>query len=72
MAKAYAVGTRVSWSWGTGEASGAVAEVFTRRVQRTIKGARIVRRGSEENPAYLVKQDDGARALKAHSELNGG
>ncbi|GLK77498.1 hypothetical protein GCM10008171_27520 [Methylopila jiangsuensis] len=70
MTRAYAVGARVAWSWGKGEASGAVVEVFRRRVQRTIKGARIVRRASETNPAYLIEQPDGAKALKSHSELN--
>lgn len=72
MVKAYAVGAKVSWSWGEGRASGVVADVFTRRVQRTIKGSRIVRRASGENPAYLVEQGDGAKALKSHSELKAG
>ncbi|MGA0533144.1 DUF2945 domain-containing protein [Hansschlegelia sp. KR7-227] len=70
--KAYAVGSKVSWSWGQGTAHGEVAQVFTSRVQRTIKGARIVRRASEANPAYLVEQSDGGRALKSHSELETG
>ncbi|MFD1333645.1 DUF2945 domain-containing protein [Methylopila musalis] len=69
MTKAYAVGAKVAWSWGQGEAAGKVAEVFRKRVQRTIKGARIVRRASEKNPAYLIEQSDGAKALKSHSEL---
>lgn len=70
MAKAYAVGEKVAWSWGKGEASGKVTEVFRKRVQRTLKGARIVRRASEDNPAYLIEQPDGAKALKSHSELD--
>ncbi|HEY0291943.1 MAG TPA: DUF2945 domain-containing protein [Hansschlegelia sp.] len=69
MAKPYAVGASVTWTWGKGEAAGKVAQVFTRRVQRTIKGAKITRRATEENPAYLVEQEDGGRALKSHSEL---
>ncbi|MFD1702375.1 DUF2945 domain-containing protein [Methylopila henanensis] len=69
MTKAYAVGAKVSWSWGRGEATGKVADVFRKRVQRTIKGAKITRRATEANPAYLVVQDDGAKALKSHSEL---
>lgn len=69
MAKAHAVGSTVSWTWGQGKAKGKVADVFKRRVQRTIKGAKITRNGSEKNPAYLVEQSDGGRALKSHSEL---
>ncbi|GLK80301.1 DUF2945 domain-containing protein [Methylopila turkensis] len=69
MTKAYAVGAKVSWSWGQGEATGKVTDVFRKRVQRTIKGAKITRRATDDNPAYLVVQDDGAKALKSHSEL---
>ncbi|MDR4305696.1 DUF2945 domain-containing protein [Chelatococcus sambhunathii] len=69
MSQPYSVGSTVSWSWGKGTAKGKVAEVFKRRVQRTIKGSKITRNGSEKNPAYLVEQADGDRALKSHSEL---
>lgn len=70
MTKAYAVGATVSWSWGKGEAKGKVAQAFTKRVQRTIKGAKVTRRATEDNPAYLVEQEDGSKALKSHSELD--
>lgn len=70
MAKTHRVGTQVSWKWGTGTASATVRESFERRVQRTIKGSRIVKNGSAENPAYLVEQEDGSKALKLHSELH--
>lgn len=69
MAEAYSVGSTVNWSWGQGEAKGMVKEVFRKRVQRTIKGSKITRRASEKNPAYLVEQSNGGRALKSHSEL---
>lgn len=69
MTEAYAVGSTVSWSWGQGKAKGKVMDVFTKRVQRTIKGSRITRRASEKNPAYVVEQSGGDKALKSHSEL---
>lgn len=69
MSKTHSVGATVSWSWGSGTAKGKVAEVFKTRVQRTIKGSKITRRATETNPAYLVEQSDGGRALKSHSEL---
>lgn len=63
-------GQKISWSWGAGKAHGRVVEHFARRVQRTIEGAKIVRIGRAENPAYLVETDDGKRALKLGSELH--
>ena len=44
-------------------------EVFTERVSRTIKGSEITRNATEDDPAYLIEQDDGDRVLKSHSEL---
>lgn len=63
-------GAHVTWRWGAHQAEGIVAEVFTRRVKRTIKGKTIVRNGSEAEPVYLVRQVDGGRALKSASELS--
>lgn len=62
-------GQKVRWNWGSGTAEGTVTERLERRVQRTLKGSRIVRNGSPENPAYLIEQDDGDRVLKLGSEL---
>lgn len=45
------------------------AESFTEEVTRTIKGKEIKRKASKDEPAYLVEQEDGGRALKSHSEL---
>ena len=47
-----------------------VAEVHTDRVERTLKGSKIVRNGTEEAPAYLIVQDDGDKVLKLHTELD--
>ena len=66
----FTLGTHVHWLWGRGEAHGRIAERFERRVERTIKGCRIVRNGSADNPAYLVEQVDGGRVLKLGSELS--
>ncbi|CAN5136700.1 hypothetical protein BH10PSE3_BH10PSE3_08180 [soil metagenome] len=69
MSGHFSKGDRVSWTWGAHTAHGEVAEHFERRVQRTIKGEKIVRNGSKAAPAYLVTQEDGGRALKSGSEL---
>lgn len=68
--RSFRKGQAVRWNWSGGSASGKVAERFERRVQRTIKGSKIVRNGSADDPAYLVEQDDGDRALKLGSELD--
>lgn len=70
MSNSYSAGAHVSWHWGAGVGEGVVRERFDRRVQRTIKGARIVRNGTTANPAYLVETDKGERVLKRGSELS--
>lgn len=70
MANIFRIGATVAWPWGKGTGHGAVRERFDRRVQRTIKGERIVRNGTKDNPAYLVETDDGW-VLKLGSELEG-
>ena len=62
-------GDKVRWNWGAHHADGVVRQKFTRRVKRSIKGQTIVRNATEDEPAYLVVQEDGGRALKSASEL---
>ena len=69
MSKKFSKGDKVSWSWGNGTASGKVSEVFTSDVERTIKGSKVKRNASDDDPAYMVEQDDGDKALKSESEL---
>lgn len=70
MANAFKKGDEVKWNWSGSTAKGKVEEKFERRVQRTIKGSKIVRNGTKENPAYLIVQDDGGKVLKEGSELS--
>ena len=62
-------GTRVRWNWGSGEGEGTVAEIFRGRVTRKIAGAEVTRNATREEPAYLVRQDDGGTVLKSRSEV---
>ena len=62
-------GTHVSWAWGAHRAEGIVAQKFTARVKRTIRGKTIVRNATADEPAYLVRQANGGSALKSASEL---
>jgi Hypervirulence associated proteins TUDOR domain len=62
-------GTTVTWRWRAGTAEGRVTAIHPRPVVRTIKGARIKRLGSPEDPAYEIEQDDGTKVLKLRSEV---
>lgn len=68
-ARHFEIDAHVHWPWGRGEGHGRVAARFDERVVRVIKGARIVRNGSPENPAYLIEMIDGREVLKLGSEL---
>jgi len=62
-------GQHVRWDWGTGTAEGQIRERFEREVTRTLKGSEIIRQGTEDNPAYLIRQEDGDEVLKLGSEI---
>lgn len=69
MSRSYATNTRVEWDWGNGTGTGNVRRVYNDDVEKTIKGSRVSREASKDNPAYLIEQDDGDEVLKSHSEL---
>ena len=62
-------GTEVKWKWGNGTATGKVAETFTEEVSRTIDGNEVTRKGSDDNKALLIEQEDGGKVLKLESEV---
>ena len=62
-------GTTVSWAWGAHRAEGKVVEVFHEKVTRTLAGSETTRNGSDDDPALLIEQEDGARVLKLRSEV---
>ncbi|MEM9990574.1 MAG: DUF2945 domain-containing protein [Bacteroidota bacterium] len=68
MAK-YKEGDLVQWQWGEGTAEGKVQSYFEQKTTRKIKGTEVTRNGTNHNPAYYIKQDDGDAVLKLESEL---
>ena len=64
----FSKGTEVAWD---GRNAGKVAESFTADVTRTVGGEEVRRQASNDDPAYLIEQANGARILKSHSELRG-
>ena len=69
MTDTYNKGTKVEWDWGNGTGTGKVQESFTSKVTRQIDGNEITRNADDDNPAYMIEQDDGDRVMKSHSEL---
>lgn len=62
-------GQYVKWKWGNGTGRGQIEERFEREVTRTLNGSEITKKGDEDNPAYLIKQEDSDRVLKRGSEI---
>ncbi|WP_156754986.1 hypervirulence associated TUDOR domain-containing protein [Actinokineospora pegani] len=66
----YRKGQWVTWKWGSGQGEAKVVSSHEEPVTRKIKGTEITRKGSPDNPAYVLEQDGGDRVLKLHSELS--
>ncbi|WP_013629600.1 hypervirulence associated TUDOR domain-containing protein [Rubinisphaera brasiliensis] len=69
MSDNYNIGAKVKWKWGNGWGRGKVDDRFTEKVTRKIEGNEVTRNADNDNPAYLIKQEDGDRVLKSHSEI---
>ncbi len=62
-------GTTVTWKWGTSWAEGTVTQVHHGAVTRTTKGEQVTRHGSNDDPAYVIEQEDGTTVVKLQSEV---
>ena len=62
-------GTEVKWKWGNGTATGKVEDTFDHEVTRELQGSEITKKGSSDDKALLIKQDDGDEVLKLTSEV---
>jgi hypothetical protein len=62
-------GTKVTWNWGQGKASGTVQKTYSTSVTRTLKGTEVTRNGTKDDPALLIEQEDGDEVLKLCSEV---
>ena len=66
----YSEGDRVEWNWGNGTGTGKVAKVYTQKITKKIDGTEVTRNATDDEPAYLIKQEDGGEVLKSGSELS--
>lgn len=65
----YSKGDEVEWDWGEGTGTGKVEETYNQSITREIKGTKVTRNGSKDDPALFIKQDDGDSVLKLSSEV---
>ncbi len=70
MPQQFRIDQHVTWNFAGSEATGQIKEVFKNKVVRTIKDTEVTRNASEEEPAYLIEQEDGSEVLKSESELS--
>lgn len=69
MAQKFQVNQYVQWNYGSGTATGQIRESYQAKVTKTIKGNQVTRNATDEEPAYLIEQEDGDQVLKSESEL---
>ncbi|GAB3718364.1 hypothetical protein GCM10027592_61240 [Spirosoma flavus] len=61
-------GDKVEWNYGRGKGEGTVAEVHPTTITRKVQGATVKRKGSEKEPALVLKQGD-KKVVKSASEV---
>jgi hypothetical protein len=65
-------GDKVEWKWGASKAEGKIVKEYDAPVTKTIKGTKVKRNASKEEPAYEIEQENGNKVIKSESELNKG
>ena len=69
MTKSYSKGDKAEWKWSNGTASGEVEKVSHEKTDIQSNGSTITRNGSKDDPAVVIKQNDGTKVIKLASEL---
>ena len=62
-------GEKVEWKWGASTAEGKIVKEHDEPVTKTIKGTKVKRNASKDEPAYEIEQEKGNKVLKSGSEL---
>jgi hypothetical protein len=62
-------GDKVEWNWGASTAEGKIVKAYDKPVTKTIKGTKVKRKASKDEPAYEIEQEKGNKVLKSESEL---
>ena len=69
MSNEFNIGDTVEWDWGNGTAGGKITERYTEKVTKTIKDNEVTRKADDDEPAFLIEQDDGDEVLKSITEI---
>ncbi|MEI7682895.1 MAG: DUF2945 domain-containing protein [Candidatus Saccharibacteria bacterium] len=59
----------VAWTWGSGIAEGVVLKICPERTEIISKGKVIVRNGTPDNPALIIKHKSGNKVIKLQNEV---
>lgn len=62
-------GDEVTWKFGKSKAEGKVTDVKKEDVSKKTQGKTVKRKGSEEEPAVVIKQENGKEVVKSASEV---
>lgn len=62
-------GDQVSWKYGNGTGEGTVTEIHTIAFEKKVQGKAIKRNGTTDEPALLIKQENGHEVVKSASEV---
>jgi hypothetical protein len=65
-------GDKVHWNWGKSQAEGKIVEKSEKTIKKKIKGTEVTRKGSKQEPSYVIKQENGNEVIKSESELEAG
>jgi len=69
MSNDFNIGDAVEWDWGSGTAKGKITERYTEKITKTIKDNEVTRKADDDEPAFLIEQDDGDEVLKSVTEI---
>lgn len=59
----------VGWQWGTGIATGEILAMYVERTEIISKGNTIVRHGKKDDPAVVIRSDNGSKVIKLAHEI---
>jgi hypothetical protein len=62
-------GDHIAWRWGNGLAQGVVKSVHLESTTIQSKGKTIIRHGTKDNPAIIIKHKSGNDVIKLASEV---
>lgn len=62
-------GDQVEWKYGKSKAAGKVTELHQDDVSKKVQGKTVKRKGSAQEPALVIKQDNGKEVIKSASEV---